>query len=208
MLADDHWESQYKMSLDLYEMSASISCMPGDISTMSSNLNEIMAHAKSFEDSLASKALLSKLLASSSKYDEAMATCLEVLVTLGEELPKDITLPIVLSELSVIQTTLTNISVESVKMLPLMTDKSKLNAMKFLSMLCSYAIISKPFLVPILACRMVRLTIENGFCDDSIVGLVTAGFGLVGTVMRLVSSAIFVVCHAQSSFILAVVYFC
>jgi len=32
---------------------------------------------------------------------------------------------------------------------------------------------------------MVRLTIESGFCDDSIVGLVTAGFGLVGTTLSI-----------------------
>ena len=192
LLGTNHWEEQYSLSLQLYEMSASISCINGDIGAMSSCLHQIIANVKSFEDSLTSSSLLAKLLAASSKYDEAISNCLSILSALGEEFPQEISLPIVLNELSVIQTTLATISVDQVKLLPQMTNKSKLNAMKFLSMLCSYSIQSKPMLVPILSCRMVRLTIEHGFCDDSIVGLVTAGFSLVctifsGLVLRLLS---------------------
>jgi len=178
LLKPNHWDEQYSLSLELHEMSASISCINGDIGDMSSCLHEIIAHVKSFEDSLTASSLLSKLLAASSKYDEAMSNCLSILSALGEEFPEDITLPHVLNELSVIQTTLANISVDQVKRLSPMKDKPKLNAMKFLSMLCSYSIQAKPMLVPILSCRMVRITIEYGFCDDSIVGLVTAGFSL------------------------------
>jgi len=178
LLDPQHWENQYYLSLKLYEMSASISCIDGDVGAMSSCLNEIIANVKSFEDSLTSSSLLAKLLAASSKYGEAISNCILVLSTLGEEIPQDISLSMVLNELSVIQTTLANISADQVKLLPRMTEKSKLHAMKFLSMLCSYSIISKPMLVPILSCRMVRLTIENGVCDDSIVGLATAGYGL------------------------------
>mmetsp|Transcript_35428 Transcript_35428/g.62191 ORF Transcript_35428/g.62191 Transcript_35428/m.62191 type:complete len:395 (-) Transcript_35428:148-1332(-) len=50
--------------------------------------------------------------------------------------------------------------------------------MKFLNMLCMYSSISKPMLLPLLSCRMVRLTMEYGFCDDSIVGLATAGLSV------------------------------
>jgi len=178
LLGPQHWENQYVLSLKLYEMSASISCINGDTGNMSMSLNEIIANVKSFEDSLTSSILLAKLLAASSKFGEAMRNCLSVLSILGEEIPQDVTLQMVWDELSVIQTTLANISVEKVKLLPPMTDNSKLNAMKFLSMLCCYSIIAKPLLLPILSCRMVRLTIEHGFCDDSIVGLVTTGYGL------------------------------
>ena len=183
LLGPQHWENQYVLSLKLYEMSASISCINGDTGNMSMSLNEIIANVKSFEDSLTSSILLAKLLAASSKFGEAMRNCLSVLSILGEEIPQDVTLQMVWDELSVIQTTLANISVEKVKLLPPMTDNSKLNAMKFLSMLCCYSIIAKPLLLPILSCRMVRLTIEHGFCDDSIVGLVTTGYGLVGAAM-------------------------
>ena len=160
-------------------MSASVSCIFGDVDTMSSCLTDVVANVKSFEDSLTSSILLAKLLAASSKFDEAVNNVLTVLSNLGEDFPKDIDMTLVLSELSVLQTTLANITVEQVKLLPRMMDVTKLHAMKFLSMLCSYAIRSKPLLVPILSCRMVRLMIEAGYCEESIVGLVTAAYCLV-----------------------------
>ena len=108
---------------------------------------------QSFDDSLKSSSLLAKLLASSSKYTEAIQTCLSVLQHLGEEVSPDVDLETVTNELEVIQTTLANITLDQVKSLPKMSDKYKLHAMQFMSMLLPYAIISKPMLVPILSCR-------------------------------------------------------
>ena len=183
LLEDNHWEGQYALSLQLYEMSASISAAIGDIDSMAGILHECIANVKTFEDSLMSSSLLAKMLAASSKYDDAMDNCLNILSSLGEAFPQEIDLPTVLNELSVIQSTLANINVDLVRGLPRMTDESKLNAMKFLSMLCSYSIQAKPLMVPILGCRMVRIMIEHGFCDDCIVGLVTAGYSLVGDIL-------------------------
>lgn len=155
------WQTQYSLSLQLFELSASVSCMHGDTSTMLSCVNEIMDNVKSLEDSLFATSLTVKYLASCSKYDEAISKCLSVLSSLGENISLDsVGLPGVLNELTVIQTTLANISVEQVKALPPMTDKNKLHAMKFLSMLCIYVIYSSPKKFPLLATNMVRITIE------------------------------------------------
>lgn len=155
------WQTQYSLSLQLFELSASVSCMHGDTSTLLSCVNEIMANVKSFDDGLFATSLTVKYLASCSKYDEAISKCLSVLSSLGEDISLDsVGLPDVHNELAVIQTTLANISVEQVKALPPMTDKNKLHAMKFLSMLCMYVIYSAPKKVPLLATKMVRLTIE------------------------------------------------
>ena len=170
LLETQHWETQYSLSLDLFEMSASVSCMHGDITKMSTCLDEISSHARTFYDSLKASSLLVKLLASSSKFEEARSNCLMILSNLGEVFPSEVSLPRVLNELSTIQVSLKNITHDQMKLLPRMTDRSKLNAMKFLNMLCMYSIISKPMLLPLLSCRMVKLTLQYGFCDDSIVG--------------------------------------
>lgn len=52
LLDDDHWQSQYELSLDLYEKSASVCCMNGDTSTMRSHLDEVITNTKTFQDSL------------------------------------------------------------------------------------------------------------------------------------------------------------
>jgi len=178
LLQTKHWETDYLLSLDIFEMSASISCINGDISNMSMCLDEILSHARTFNDSLKASSLLVKLLASMSKFDEARSNCLVILSNLGEVFPSNVSLPVVLQELSATQSKLRNITLDQIKSLPAMVNVDKLNVMKFLNMLCMYSIISKPLLLPLLSCRMVELSMEYGFCADSIVGLTTAGYSI------------------------------
>jgi len=178
LLSAEHWQTQYSLSLDLFETSASLSCMSGDVTEMASYLGEILSNARTFDDSLKASSLLIKLLASVSRYEEARDNCLVILSHYREVFPSDISLPCVLDELSTVRTVLGNISHHQVKLLPRMVDKDKLNAMKFLNMLCMYSIISKPMLLPLLSSRMVKITLAYGFCDDSIVGLATAGYSV------------------------------
>ena len=63
-------------------------------------MDEILSHAKTFEDSLNASAMLAKLLASSSKHDEAMVNCLAILSNLGEDFPPQVDLPIILNKLT------------------------------------------------------------------------------------------------------------
>ena len=170
LLETQHWETQYSLSLDLFEMSASVSFMHGDITKMSTCLGEISSHARTFDDSLKASSLLVKLLASSSKFEEARSNCLIILSNFGEVFPSEVSLLHVINELPYMQTSLRNITHDQIKLLPQMADRRKLNAMKFLNMPCMYSVISKPMLLPLLSCRMVRLTLQYGFCDDSIVG--------------------------------------
>ena len=62
LLQSGHWEEQYSLSLDLFEMSASLCYMLGDTAKMSDCLDELLAHSKSFEDSLNASAMLARLL--------------------------------------------------------------------------------------------------------------------------------------------------
>lgn len=50
-----HWESQYNLTLDLFETSGRISTMNGDIEAMPSFLEDILLHARTFEDSLTAR---------------------------------------------------------------------------------------------------------------------------------------------------------
>jgi len=166
LLDAQHWRLQYELSLRLHEMSASISFMQGDTNMMSS---EILSHTKTFDDSLKATSLRIKLLASQTKFEDAISNCLVILSDLGEEIPLGTSLPSVLNELSIIRASLTNLSHEEVKLLPRMGDGNKLTCMKMLNLLSQYSIISKPMLLPVVSVRMVRITLEYGFCEDSIV---------------------------------------
>ena len=143
LLETRKWETQYSLCLDLYEMSASIAAMHGDTAKLSTCLDEILSHARVFGDSLKALSLLIQLLGSTSRYEEARNKCLMVLSALGEEFPREIDLRLVQNELSLMRNLLKHTTIDQLKLLPPMRDENKLNAMKFMNMLCVYSDKSK-----------------------------------------------------------------
>ena len=172
LLQSGHWEDQYTLSRDLYEMSASLSYMCGDTTNMSSCLQKSIFHANTFEDSLNAAAMLARLLTSSHKHNEAIINCLDILAKLGEGFPPEPDLTMVQNKLSEIQQPLLTLAADRMKALPTMTNTSKLQAMKFLGMLCEISNMAAPMLLPLLSIRMMELTFQFfGFCSDSILGI-------------------------------------
>jgi len=127
---------------------------------------------------LKASSLLVKLMMSLSKFEEAMSNCRVILSNLGVVFPVNVSLPVGLREMMGMQTMLSNITKDQITSLPPMTNKDKIAAMKFLNMLCKCSSISRPLMLPLLSSRMVKLTMEYGFCADSIVGLATAGYSI------------------------------
>ena len=181
-LQHGHSEKQYSLSLDLYEVSASLCYMCGDTAKMSSCLDEILAHANKFEDSLNASAMLARLLASSHKHNHAITNCLVILAQLGEEIPPEPDHTIFQNKLSEIQTLLLTLTADRMKALPTMTDTNKLQAMNFLGMLCEISVMAAPMLLPLLSVRMMKLTLQLGFCSDSILGIFYSALSVVSFV--------------------------
>ena len=184
LLQSGHWEDQYTLSLDLFEMSASWCYMCGDATKMNSCLDEIITHANTFEDSLNASAMLARLLASSHEHNEAITICLGILAKLGEEeFPPEPDLSIVQNKLSEIQPLLLALTADRMKALPTMTDTNKLQAMKVLGMLCDISYMAAPMLLPLLSLRMMKLTFQFGFCSDSILGVFYTAYSVVSFVL-------------------------
>ena len=174
---------QYSLSLDLYEVSASLCYMGGDTAKMSSCLDEILAHANVFEDSLKASAMFARLLSPLSKHRDAITNCLDILEKLGEEFPSQPDLAIVQNELSDVQPLLLTLTSDRMKALATMMDTSKLQAMKILGMLCEISLMAAPLLLPLLGVRMMKLTFQFGFCSDSILGISYTAYSMVSFVL-------------------------
>ena len=194
-------------------MSASLCYMCGDTAKMSSCLDEILTHANVFEDCLNASAMFARLLSSLSKHREAITNCLDILAKLGEEFPSQPDLAIVQNKLSEIQPLLLSLTADKMKALPAMTDTTKLQAMKFLGMLCEISLMAAPFLLPLLSVRMMNLTLQFGFCSDSILGIFYTAFSVVSfalvegrsCIYSLQNSCIDVIEH-ENSFSLQMMY--
>ena len=182
MLASNHWDAQYALSLDLWQRYASACFIVGDIKTMKSCLHETLNHAKSFDDSLMARSLAVQLLASSGKFDDAMDNGLMMLQNLGEGFPRgEISLSSIQDMLNTALPTLKNIASnpDLMKNLLPMSNCNKLDAMQVMAILRKVNLRSHSKLIPFLGWRMVSMTLEYGLCDESIIGLVVTGLSLV-----------------------------
>ena len=132
LLDSNPWCEQYSLCLELYEMSAVVSFMDGKVETVSTRLDSILSNAKSFDDTLNSRALKAKLLASQGLFVESVEEVFGVLLNFGEQFPGDVTLSHLKSEINATQSLLKDTSVDTFLNLPPITDKRKLITMNFM----------------------------------------------------------------------------
>ena len=161
LLSTNHWQEQYSLSLELYNSSVLVSFMIGNITAISTRLSDILAHAMSFDDAVDAHVLQAKYLASQAQYAEAFNGVLEILSAhLGESFPEDITESMIREEVNSVEPMLRDITKEKILCLPAMTNKQKLNAMRFMDLLASLSSFSSPMLHHLVSCRMTRLTFK------------------------------------------------
>ena len=132
LLHSNPWCEQYSLCLELYEMSAVVSFMDGKVETVSARLDSILSNAKSFDDTLNSRALRTKFFASQGLFVESIEEVFGVLSNFGEQFPGDITLSHLKSEINATQSLLKDTSVDTFLNLPPITDRRKLTTMNFM----------------------------------------------------------------------------
>lgn len=171
------WERQYSLCLELFEMLNVVNFMDGKVDTMSIRIDSILHNARSFEDTLKTRSLRAKFMASQGQYAVAIAESLEVLLKFGVELPQDVNLSQLRSEVSVIQALLKDTSKETILNLPPMHD-DKLNTMKFVCDIVTITFFPSPMLMAMYCCRMIQITLENGFCEETISSVAYASYAI------------------------------
>ncbi|KAL7550568.1 hypothetical protein ACHAWF_013807 [Thalassiosira exigua] len=180
LLVADPWAKQYDLCLKLHEMSAVVAFMYGKIEAVSSRLDAVLSKARTPDDALNARVLRARFLASQEKHNDATNELLALLSRMGEDFPRDnwcqghVT--------SVIEATLLSlrhVRKETILDLPAMTNVRKCHAMKLMGLLITIGTFISPMLTPLLCCRMVKLTFEYGFCEDTISGLAAVSHALM-----------------------------
>ena len=170
LLHTNHWEKQYALCLELYELSVVVSFMDGNVENVSSRLDAILSNAQSFQDTLKARGLHLKVIASGGDYAHSTSQCLTILAGLGENFPEAIDSSFVSNEITTTEVLLTSLSKDDLSSLPPMKDTVKLYAMRFLGMLHAFSMFSNSCLAHLSSCSMVKLTLKFGFCEESIHG--------------------------------------
>ena len=144
----------------------------GHIEQMTKSLEEVFNNAKAFEDTLrAAMVKLASLRSTGNRLSEAFAYGFQILEQLGETFPATPDQNIVVQELLATKQLVTGSLNESkLRNLPEMTDVQKKEAIAFLAemLICGWQ--SRSIYYPLLACRMVQITLQYGLAKTSCLG--------------------------------------
>ena len=179
LLDDRDWGSQYELTFSLWLERAECEFLSGNFENAEQLIGELLQRAASKVDQAAVYQLKLLLHTVKSENPQAVASALTCLHLFGIDLPAHPTFEQVQAEYETVWQTLDGRPTESLIDLPLMTDPELQAAMQVLSVLAPPAYFTDFHLFCLLACRMVKISMQHGISDAS-----TLGFALLGFISR------------------------
>jgi predicted ATPase len=167
ILDKDAWASQYELVLQLNTNAAEAAYLSGQYGKVDKLVNDLLQHSKSLIDSAKAYEIDIKKLIAQNKPLDAVKLGLDILKKMGIDLPLKPGKMQVMKDLVKIKYLLRNKSMEYYNNLPEMKDPEKNAAMRILSDISSASFFAVPNLVPLLAFKMIRLTITHGLSKKS-----------------------------------------
>ncbi|KAL7481155.1 hypothetical protein ACHAW6_006837, partial [Cyclotella cf. meneghiniana] len=173
-LQKKHWQDQYNLSLELFNLAAKCALAIGDLTSVTMICDEVSRKSRNFDDTLNSSFVLMSAL-THSKISEAVKFGLKVLSLLDVDIPRSTSREDTLKLIIQTQSTLHGISDEVLLSYHLFTDYKKAMALKFLAKLESPIHQVNPVLLPFITIKIIQLTIEHGMSPMSAIGFAYFG---------------------------------
>ncbi|MCP6758828.1 MAG: AAA family ATPase, partial [Fischerella sp. CENA71] len=169
LLATDSWQHQYDLSLVLHEEAAETAYLSGDFLAMEQWVAIVLQEARTILDEVKVHEVTIKTYVAQTRKLDAIKVGLQVLAKLGLNLPESPTEFQIQQALKETGEVLQGRNIQDLVHLPLMTDTSKLAAMRIISNIASPAFQAAPALFWLMACEQVKLSIQYGNAPTSAV---------------------------------------
>jgi PAS domain S-box-containing protein len=179
LLVKDGWQSQYDLTLSLYENAAEVTYLNGNFVEMELYVAQVLDNGKSLQDKLKAYEVKLQGLKAQNKLKEAISFGLELLKLLGVELPNQ-PKPADIEQVMALRTGLQGKQIQDLIDLPEMTDSLKLAATRILVSLSPTAHMALPELLPMIAAKQVELALNYGNAPAHSHGYATWGMMLCG----------------------------
>ncbi len=162
LLNIDAWQTEYTLTIGLYEGAAEAAYLGGDFEQMQQWAEVVQQEAKILLDKV--KVYEVQIIASiiQSKQLEAIKIAVSILQLLGISFPDEPTSTDIQQGMDEIATSLKGKAIADLISLPLMTDPNKIAAMRILMGVLPAAFQTAPVMMPIIACKMVNLSLMYG----------------------------------------------
>ncbi|MEG4915268.1 ATP-binding sensor histidine kinase [Microcoleus sp. B7-D4] len=187
LLPPESWQTDYDLTLALYESAAEAAYLNTDFEPMEKWARIVLQHAKNELDKIKVFEIRIIACAMQTQLQESVKIGREALKMLGINFPES---PIPLHIQQALAKTaayLTDKKIEDLINLPIMTNPHKLATMRVLSSMFSATFIVEPVLLPLIVCEQVNLSINYGNSTFSAFGYANYGAILKGIVRDIES---------------------
>ncbi|KAL7461781.1 hypothetical protein ACHAXS_002187, partial [Conticribra weissflogii] len=174
-LQERHWQQDYELSLELFNCSTKSAYAVGDQDKLKLRSDEVLAFGRCFEDKLVVLYYFVSALCDACLLNEAIAKAIWVLSMLGEDLHHSSSRDTTLILVDDTKKMMIEVSDDALLNYSLMTESSKIMAMKFLSRLEVPLFMTNSDFFPIVVLQMVKLTLLHGMTPMSAIGFVYFG---------------------------------
>jgi len=175
LLSNDSWQTEYKLTLNIYNHRAEIAYVNGNFRQLKLISKEVLNHGKNIIDKIIVYKLSIAIHTGQSRMKYAIAIGRKVLKELGVELPKNVDLDIFKQKLKNIDAQLKHRQIKDLIYLP-SNDNSRIEAIiEILGMLYPAFFQAKPELLIFASFTMVSLSLRFGHFSGSAIGYILHG---------------------------------
>ena len=167
LLADNSWEIDYDLSLDLYKTAAEAKYLSGDFEQTEQFTELVLLNAKTLLNQVKVHEIKIELYKSRNQGIDAISIGIELLKSFGIDFPEHPSPQDVEIALQQTQLTLAEKQIEDLVNLPIMTDLEKLAVMKIISRILPITYACDPLLFSLVVLQQVNISINDGNCADS-----------------------------------------
>jgi predicted ATPase/signal transduction histidine kinase len=170
LLSEQGWKNCYSLTFDLYFERAECELLRSNFEVAARFIDELLLRAASKVDRAEAYRLKMVLHLMQGENSPAIRTALESLQMFGFELPEHPTREQAWAEYDEMLLNIGERAIASLIDLPLMDDPEMRAVMNILSALCRSAYFRDTYLCQIVACRMVKLSLQHGTSEFSTIG--------------------------------------
>ncbi|WP_017318690.1 ATP-binding sensor histidine kinase [Mastigocladopsis repens] len=185
LLPDDSWQTNYNLTLALYETAAEAAYLSGDFEQTEQLVEVVLVKAKTLLDQVKVYEVKIQAYGAQNKAQEAVNIALSFLKLLGIQFPENPSQSDVQSELEKTASNLANRRIEDLMNLPEMMEAQSLAVMRILSNVIVFSYQAVPELMPLICCKQINLSLKHGNAPLSALAYVAYGLmfcGIVGDI--------------------------
>jgi len=184
-LGDSNWKENYHLTLELSDNACLASYITTKTDLVEKHVTRVLSHARDTLDMLNAYSVHIRAMCASGFEIDAIQLVLQVSKILGEDFVNlnDVSNPdmerLAKDELFVMRQLLDELGTDKLLKLGRMTDVRKCWIMKLMSYVMKDMFRTKPLLMTVLACRMIKLSIDFGTCEATCIAFVMYSVALM-----------------------------